>query len=50
VEIDPVLHDEVLVDGMKHLGVDRRNNIDCKIVCADDAGLLLGQPFRGGQA
>ena len=39
LEMDAVLHDEMLVAGMKDVRVDRRNDLNSEIVGADDAHL-----------
>jgi hypothetical protein len=39
MEMDSVLHDEVLVAGMKNLWIDRRHDLDGEIIRPDDADL-----------
>ena len=50
MKIDAVLHNEVLVAGMEHVRIDRRNNVDCKVIRADHADLFVSKPFRTFQA
>ena len=44
--MDAVLHDEMLVAGMKHLGIDRRHDLDREIVRPDDADFEAREPSR----
>ena len=46
VEINPVLHYQVLMAGMEHFGVSGRHDVDREIVGADDANPLVRQPAR----
>ena len=44
VQVDAVFHDEMLVAGVEHLGVDRRHDLDGEIVGADDDDLKAREP------
>ena len=37
MEMDSVLHDEVLVAEMKNLWIDRRHDLDSEVIRPDDA-------------
>jgi hypothetical protein len=50
MQIDAVSHDEVLMAGMEHRRIDRRHDVDGKIVRADDANLHVGEPSRAFEA
>ena len=50
MEVDAVLHDEVLVAGVEHLGIDGRHHLDGEIVGADDGDLQIGEPPRAVEA
>ena len=50
MEIYSVLHDEVLVAGMKNLWIDRGHDLDGEIISPDDADLKAREPARAFEA
>src|SRR5271156_2148579 len=44
MEMDSILHDEVLMAGMENLGIDRRHHLNGEIVRPDDADLKAREP------
>jgi hypothetical protein len=46
VEMNSVLHNEVLVAGMKNLWIDRRYDLDGEVSRPDDADLQAREPAR----
>ena len=42
-----MLHDQVLVDRVEHLGVHWRHHVDREIIGTNDAGLLRSEPLGG---
>src|SRR6202044_2083686 len=46
MEMDSILHDEVLMAGMENLGIDRRHDLDGEIVRPDDPDLKAREPAR----
>src|SRR3984957_4393338 len=50
MEMDAMIHDEVLMTGMEHFRIDRRHPVDREIIGADDADLFVGQPTRAFEA
>ncbi|MGO8739030.1 hypothetical protein [Rhodoblastus sp.] len=50
MQMDSVLHDEVLVTGMKDLRIDRGHHLDGEIVRSDNADLKTRKPARAFEA